>query len=126
MSKKKENPMIATPHSLGYDDYDDESDIDDDISEDEYKMEKLNNAKPNQPSLTQILMVCRLLGKREFILSKNGTRKFYKKVRQYQELSQHEKNDDVNYGSRMGKCAEILCKFAAIVEMVKISMEILK
>ena len=115
-----------SPHSLDYDDSDDESDIDDDISEDEYKMEKLNNAKPNQPSFTQILMFCRLLGKREFILSKNGTRKFYKKVRQYQELSQHEKNDDVNYGSRMRKCAEILCKFAAIVEKVKISMEILK
>ncbi|CAF5210098.1 unnamed protein product, partial [Rotaria magnacalcarata] len=46
-------------------------------------------------------------------------------VRQYQELSQIEKSDDVNYGSRMGKSAEILCKLAAISQIIKISIEIL-
>ncbi|CAF4051774.1 unnamed protein product, partial [Rotaria sordida] len=81
--------------------------------------------KENLPSLAQILIVARLIGKREFVLSRNGTKKFYNKIRQYQELSQLEKSDDVNYGSRIGKSAEILCKLAGTSQIVKIAIEIL-
>ncbi|CAF4275616.1 unnamed protein product [Rotaria magnacalcarata] len=126
MPKRKES-TANIPESLDYDDVDDENnDLDDDISDDDYEMEKRNNTNKNLPSLSQILIVSQLLGKREFILSRNGTKKFYSKVRQYQELSQLEKQDDVNYGSRMGKSAEILCKLAAIPQNLKISFEILK
>ncbi|CAF2088574.1 unnamed protein product [Rotaria magnacalcarata] len=126
MPKRKES-TANIPESLDYDDVDDENnDLDDDISDDDYEMEKRNNTNKNLPSLSQILIVSQLLGKREFILSRNGTKKFYSKVRQYQELSQLEKQDDVNYGSRMGKSAEILCKLAAIAQNLKISIEILK
>ncbi|CAF1208637.1 unnamed protein product [Rotaria sordida] len=82
--------------------------------------------KENLPSLAQILIVARLIGKREFVLSRNGTKKFYNKIRQYQELSQLEKSDDVNYGSRIGKSAEILCKLAGTSQIVKIAIEILQ
>ncbi|CAF4053549.1 unnamed protein product [Rotaria magnacalcarata] len=124
---RKKDLTINLPQSLDYDDAeDDNNDIEDDMSDDEYELEKqLNNIKRNLPSLSQILIVCHLLGKREFVLSRNGTKKFYNKVRQYQELSQIEKSDDVNYGSRMGKSAEILCKLAAISQIIKISIEIL-
>ncbi|CAF1677681.1 unnamed protein product [Rotaria magnacalcarata] len=143
----KKDLTINLPQSLDYDDAeDDNNDIEDDMSDDEYELEKqlnnikrnlpslddeyelekqLNNIKRNLPSLSQILIVCHLLGKREFVLSRNATKKFYNKVRQYQELSQIEKSDDVNYGSRMGKSAEILCKLAAISQIIKISIEIL-
>jgi len=80
--------------------------------------------KKNVPSLTQILIVCRLLGKRELVLTRNGTKKFYNKVRQFQELSEVDKPNDVNYGARMGKSAEILCKLAAIVQILSISLQI--
>lgn len=53
-------------------------------------------------------------------------KKFYNKVRQYQELSQVEKQEVVNFGSRMGKSAEILCELAAISQIIKISLDILK
>ncbi|CAF5158724.1 unnamed protein product, partial [Rotaria magnacalcarata] len=107
---RKKDLTINLPQSLDYDDAeDDNNDIEYDMSDDEYELEKqLNNIKRNLPSLSQILIVCHLLGKREFVLSRNGTKKFYNNVRQYQELSQIEKSDDVNYGSRMGKSAEIL------------------
>ncbi|CAM4827034.1 unnamed protein product [Rotaria magnacalcarata] len=124
---RKKDLTINLPQSLDYDDAeDDNNDIEYDMSDDEYELEKqLNNIKRNLPSLSQILIVCHLLGKREFVLSRNATKKFYNKVRQYQELSQIEKSDDVNYGSRMGKSAEILCKLAAISQIIKISIEIL-
>ena len=93
---------MALPQSLDYDDNED------DVSDNEYEMEKLNNIKHNQPSLAQILIVCRLIGKRELTLSRNDIKKFYNKVRQYQELSRHENINDINYGARMGKSAEIL------------------
>jgi hypothetical protein len=123
---KKTESTIPQPQSLDYDDSVDEDDnLEDDISDNEYETENLNNIKQNQPSLTQILIVCRLLGKREFILSRTGTKKFHDKIRQYQELSQHENPNDVNYGARMGKSAEILSKLAAIVQILKIAIEIL-
>lgn len=80
----------------------------------------------NLPSITQLLIVAKLIGKREFILSRRGTKKFLNKVRQYQELSQLNKSNDVNYGSRFGKAAEILCKLAAIIEIIRISIDLLK
>ena len=123
---KKSESTIPQPQSLDYDDDLDQNDnIEDDISDDEYNTENLNNIKQNQPSLTQILIVCRLLGKREFILSRIGTKKFHDKVRQFQELSEQDNSNDVNYGARMGKSAEILCKLSAIVQVLKISIEIL-
>ncbi|CAF1086183.1 unnamed protein product, partial [Rotaria sordida] len=92
--------------------------------DDDYETEQ--NSNHNLPTLSQILIICRLIGKRKFILSRNGTKKFYNKIRQYQELSQIEKPNDVNYGSRMGKSAEILCKLVAVCQILKISMDILK
>jgi hypothetical protein len=119
------NTNISQP--IEYEESDEEhDDIDEDISDDDYESEQSNDINNNLPSLSQILIVCRLIGKRELILSKNGTKKFYNKVRQYQEQSRINKPDDVNYSSRMGKAAEILCKLAAISQIVKISMEILK
>ncbi|CAF2961565.1 unnamed protein product [Rotaria sp. Silwood2] len=125
---KQKDLTVTIPERLDYDDNEDDiNDIEDDISDDEYQMEqKMNNINKNLPSLSQILIICHLLGQRQLILSRNGTKKFYNKVRQYQELSQFEKPNDVNYGSRMGKSAEILCKLAAISQIVKNSMEILK
>jgi hypothetical protein len=126
MPKEKET-NINVSQSIEYDETDeDRDDFDEDISDDDYETEQSNNIHQNLPSLSQILIVARLIGKRELILSRDGTKKIYNKVRQYQELSQINKPDDVNYGSRMGKAAEILCKLAAISQIVKISMEILK
>ena len=124
---KKKDLTLSTPQSLDYDDTDDENnDEEEDLSDEEYESERLNKIKQNLPSLAQILIVARLIGRHEFVLSRNGTKKFYNKIRQYQELSQLEKSDDVNYGSRMGKSAEILCKLVGISEIVKIAMEILE
>ncbi|CAF4822880.1 unnamed protein product [Rotaria sp. Silwood1] len=124
---KKNDVTINTSESLDYDEDDDETnDNDDDISDEDYEFEKTSHTRRQSPSLSQILIVCQLVGKRQFILSRNGTKKFYNKVRQYQELSQLEKQNDVNFGSRMGKSAEIICKLAAISQIVKISIEILK
>ena len=124
---KKNKSVVNLSQSLDYDDVDDnDNDVEEDISDNEYETETSNKINQNLPSLSQILIVSRLIGKREFILSRNGTKKFYNKVRQYQELSQIDKIDDVNYGSRMAKAAEILCKLAGISEMLKISMEILQ
>ncbi|CAF4938783.1 unnamed protein product [Rotaria sp. Silwood1] len=124
---KKKDSTLNTPQSLDYNDIDDEdNDNEEDLSDEEYESERLNSIKENLPRLTQILIVARLIGKREFVLSRNGTKKFYNKIHQYQELSQREKSDDVNYGSRLGKSAEILCKLAGISEIVKIALEILK
>ena len=126
---KKNKSVVNLSQSLDYDDVDDnDNDVEEDISDNEYETETSNKINQNLPSLSQILIVSCLIGKREFILSRNGklTKKFYNKVRQYQELSQIDKIDDVNYGSRMAKAAEILCKLAGISEMLKISMEILQ
>ena len=126
MPKKKESTMVQ-PQTLEYDNNENDAyDIENDISDDEYEMENVNSMKQNQPSFTQILIVCRLLGTREFILSRNGNKKFYQKVRQYQELSEYENTTDVNYGARMGKSAEILCKLAGITQILKIAIEILQ
>ena len=125
--QKKNKSVVNLSQSLDYDDVDDnDNDVEEDISDNEYETETSNKINQNLPSLSQILIVSRLIGKREFILSRNGTKKIYNKVRQYQELSQIDKIDDVNYGSRMAKAAEILCKLAGISEMLKISMEILQ
>jgi hypothetical protein len=125
MPKKNESTLNVS-QSLDYDDInDDNNDIDEDISDDEFEFENSTETSQNLPSLTQILIVSRLIGRRQFILSRNGTKKFHNKVRQFQELSQIDKSDDINYGSRIGKAAEILCKLAAISEIVKISIEIL-
>ena len=125
--QKKNKSVVNLSQSLDYDDVDDnDNDVEEDISDNEYETEKSNKINQNLPSLSQILIVSCLIGKREFILSRNGTKKIYNKVRQYQELSQIDKIDDVNYGSRMAKAAEILCKLAGISEMLKISMEILQ
>ena len=131
MPKKNQSNLNFT-HVLEYDDLNDNDaddkndDDDDDISDNEYNNERHQTINHNIPSLTQIFIVSRLLGKRDFRLSRIGTKKFYDKVRQYQELSQVEKPSDINYGSRMGKYAEILCKLAALCEIIQITLEILK
>ncbi|CAF3345808.1 unnamed protein product, partial [Rotaria socialis] len=124
---KTNHSTLNYSHTLEYDDAnDDNNDEDEDISDNEYNNESTNRIDQHLPSLTQIFIVSRLIGKRIFHLSRTGTKKFYNKIRQYQELSQIDKPDDINYGSRMGKSAEILCKFAAIAELIKITIEILK
>lgn len=126
MPKKIEGSLNFS-QSIGYDDSDDDIDDDEDYSNDnDSELELPKTIRQSLPTLTQILMVARLLGKHEYTLSRTGTKKFFNKVRQYQELSQIDKPNDVNYGSRMGKAAEILCKLAAIVEILKISTEIIQ
>ncbi|CAF1253382.1 unnamed protein product [Adineta ricciae] len=130
---KKNEIHFNSSQTIEYDELDDDNangndqnDDDDDISDDDYQTEQKETSNQNLPSLCQILIVVRLFEKRKFVLSRNGTKKFYNKVRQYQELSQMEKPDDVNYGSRMGKSAEILRKLVAICQILKISMDVLK
>ncbi|CAF1686737.1 unnamed protein product, partial [Adineta ricciae] len=130
--RKKNEIHFNSSQTIEYDELDDDNangndqNDDDDISDDDYQTEQKETSNQNLPSLCQILIVVRLFEKRKFVLSRNGTKKFYNKVRQYQELSQMEKPDDVNYGSRMGKSAEILCKLVAIYQILKISMDVLK
>lgn len=114
--------------SLDYhnDNNDDNDDSEEDISDDECQTRTANNINRSLPSLTQILIVCHLLGERTFILSRHGTKKFHNKIRQYHELAQHDDTDDINYASRIGKAAEILSKLAAISQILKISLEILQ
>lgn len=124
---KKNGVIINNSELLDYDDgEDDANDRDNDISDDDCDCQESNQIQKRYPSLSQILMVCQLIGKRKFVLSRNGTKRFYNKVRQYQELSQIEKHDDINFGSRMGKSAEIICKLAAISQILKISLDVLK
>ncbi|CAF2073356.1 unnamed protein product [Rotaria magnacalcarata] len=124
---KRNDSKLNYSHTLEYDDAnDDNNDEEEDISDNEYKNESTNKVDQHLPSLSQIFIVSSLIGKRIFHLSRTGTKKFYNKVRQYQELSQIDKPDDINYGSRMGKSAEILCKFAAIAELINITLDILK
>ena len=126
-AKKETEGSINLSQSLDYDDTDDTSDEnDDDISENDYEVKKSTTVDQNLPSLSQILIISRSLGKREFILCQNGTKNFLNKVRQYQELSQFDKSNEGYYGSRIGKAAEILCKLAGITEILRISMEILQ
>ncbi|CAF3683536.1 unnamed protein product [Rotaria sp. Silwood1] len=113
--------------STNYSDSDDENNgSENDISDSDYEDETSNKIYEHLPSLSQILIVARLIGKREYILCRNGTKKFFNKVCQYQELSQIDKPNDLNYGSRLGKAAEILCKLAAICEIIRISIEVLE
>ncbi|CAF4331108.1 unnamed protein product, partial [Adineta steineri] len=97
MPKKKEAKLNYS-QTLEYDDAnDDNNDEDEDISDDEYNNEKMNKIDQHLPSLTQILIVSYLIGKRIFHLSRTGTKKFYNKVRQYQELSDIDKPNDINF-----------------------------
>ncbi|CAF4916752.1 unnamed protein product, partial [Rotaria magnacalcarata] len=124
---KKNDSKLNYSQTLEYDDVnDDNNDEEEDISDNEYTNESTNRVDQHLPSLSQIFIVSSLIGKSIFHLSRTGTKKFYIKVRQYQELSQIDKPDDINYGSRMGKSAEILCKFAAIAELINITLDTLK
>ncbi|CAF4606207.1 unnamed protein product, partial [Rotaria sp. Silwood2] len=126
MPKRIDICTIIT-QSTNYSDSDDENNgSENDISDSDYEDETSNKIYEHLPSLSQILIVARLIGKREYILCRNGTKKFFNKVCQYQELSQIDKPNDLNYGSRMGKAAEILCKLAAICEIIRISIEVLE
>ena len=87
------------------------------------KVPKINNVIQK---FSQILIIAHMLGKKQFILSRYGTKKFLNKIRQFQELSQIDKMNDINYSSRMGKAAEILCKLAALAQVLNISIKILK
>jgi hypothetical protein len=126
---KRDETTPNMSYTVEYDDMNNENENDDDdedISDNEFNDETNNQINPTLPSLTQIFIVSYLIGKRTFVLSRTGTKKFHNKIRQFQELSQIDKPQDVNYGSRMGKSAEILSKLAGLVEVLKISTEILK
>ena len=126
---KKGQTTVNFSQSLDYDytdDDDDDNNIEEDISDNNYELEKDNKINQTLPSLSQILIVSFLLEKREFILSRNSTKKFHNKIHQYQKLSQTEKLDYANYDSRIGKVAAIVCKLAAISEILRRSIEILK
>ncbi|CAF4568674.1 unnamed protein product [Rotaria sp. Silwood2] len=113
--------------STNYSDSDDDNNgSENDISDSDYEDETSNKIYEHLPSVSQISMVARLIGKREYVLCRNGTKKFFKKLCQYQELAQIDKANDVNYGSRMGQAAEILCKLAGICEIMRISIEALE
>lgn len=123
---KKIETTINISHSIEYESEEDTNEDEENISDSEYEIETSNEIDHNLPSISQVLIVAKLIGKREFVLSRNGTKKFLNKVKQYQELSHVNKSNDVNYGSRIGKAAEILCKFAAISEIIRISMDVLQ
>lgn len=127
---KKNEINLNLSQSIEYDDVDEhqigDDEYDDDISDTDYETEQEENLIHNLPTLCQILIISRVIGKRIFVLSRNGTKKFYNKIRQYQELSQIEKPNDIIYGSRMGKSAEISCKLVAICQILETSTDILK
>lgn len=120
----KTNVVVDFTQLIDYENEDD-SDQDEDLNDDDIRTEKSETPIHFSSTLAQILIIARLLDKRRFCLSRNGTKKFLNKVRQMQELSQVAKIGDVNYGSRMGKGAEILCKLSALAQMLKISQDML-
>ena len=108
-------------------DYDDGgTSEEDDLSDDEMSLQSQRNTNPHNSTLTQIMIITHLIGQRQYSLSRYGTKKFFNKVRQMQDLSQIEKTGDLNYGSRMGKGAEILCKLSALSQILKMCLEMLK
>lgn len=120
---KKIDLILDVNESIDYED--DVEDEETDLIDEELPSKCASNDKlPN--ALSQILIVVKLLGIREYTLSKKGTKKFLNKVRQMQELSQIEKTDDLNYGSRLGKGAEILCKLSALLQLLKIALDVLE
>ena len=121
---KKTNEVIDFAKPIDYESEED-SDYDDDLEDDDMRTENCEAINHFPLTLSQILIICKLLGERRFRLHRSGTKKFLNKVRQMQELSQVVKIGDINYGSRMGKGAEILCKIAALAQMLKIALNIL-
>lgn len=121
---KKTNEVIDFTKPIDYESEED-SDYDDDLEDDDMRTENCGAINHFPFILSQILIICKLLGERHFRLHRIGTKKFLNKVRQMQELSQVVKIGDINYGSRMGKGAEILCKIAASAQMLKIALNIL-
>lgn len=122
---KKSNVLLDVSDELGYDS-DDDSDREEDLNDIDLMNEKIPKINHVIQRFTQILIIAHMLGKKDFILSRYGTKKFLTKVRQFQELSQLDKMNDIDYSSRMGKCAEILCKLAALAQILNISIKILK
>lgn len=121
---KKTNVVVDVAQSIDYEN-DEESDQDEDLNDEDIKTENSQESNNFSSNLAQILIIAHIFGKRNYRLKRNGTKKFLNKVRQMQELSQLDKIGDVNYGSRMGKGAEILCKLSALAQILKISQEIL-
>lgn len=121
---KRTNVVVDFTKPIDYETEED-SDHDGDLEDEDVKNENHEETNNLPITLAQILIICHLFGKRQFRLHRNGTKKFLHKVRQMQELSQVEKIGDINYGSRMGKGAEILCKISALAQMLKIALEIL-
>ena len=124
---KKPNVIFNVSDALDYESDDENSDREEkDLDDIDLLSEKI--PKFNQPiqQISQILIICHMLGEKQYVLSRYGTKKFLNKVRQYQELSQLDQLNDINYSSRMGKAAEILCKLGALAQILKIALEILK
>lgn len=122
---KKSNIILESTCSLEFDDATD-SDQDEDLSDEDMINKRKEARKDDLPSLAQILIVVHLLGDRHYVLSQYGTKKFLNKVREMQELSQVERSNDVNYGSRMGKSTEILCKISALAQVLETALSILQ
>lgn len=122
---KKSNIVLDVSDELGYDS-DEYSDHEDDLNDIDLMNEKLPNVNNVIQTFAQILIISHMIGQKQFTLSRYGTKKFLDKVRQFQELSQIDKMDDINYGSRMGKSAEILCKLAALAQILNVCVKILK
>lgn len=122
---KKTNYVVEEPYSIEID-YAGDSDRDDDLSDEEMESNPKETIDEHLPSLTQILIIVHILGERHYTLGQYGTKKFMKKIREMQELSQVEKFNDINYGSRIGKSTEILCKLSALAQLLQITMNTLE
>lgn len=122
---KKSNLVLERPSSIDID-YVNDSDRDEDLSDEEMELNLKEPVNELLPNLAQILIIVHILGERHYTLSKYGTKKFLKKIREMQELSQAEELNDTNYGSRMGKSAEILCKLSALAQLLQTAINILE
>lgn len=125
MLPKRSNIVLDVSEELAYD-TDEDSDREEDLNEIDLMHEKVPKINHVIQTFSQILMITHMIGRKQFILSRYGTKKFLDKIRQFQELSQVDKINDINYSSRMGKSAEILCKLAGLAQLLNMSVKILK
>ena len=121
----KSNVVLDVSDELGYN-TDDNSDHEDDLNDIDLINEKVPTVNNVIQTFAQILIIAHMLGQKQLILSRYGTKRFLDKIRQFQELSQVDKVDDINYGSRMGKSAEILCKLGGLAQILNVCVRILK
>lgn len=122
---RKSNVLLDVSDSLEYD-TDEDSDREEDLNDVDLMNEKTPKINLVVQTFSQILIISYMLQSQRFVRSRYGTKTFLYKVRQFQELSQLDKMNDINYSSRMGKSAEILCKLGALAQILNISVKVLK